>query len=595
VRYLLGDSSESGLEFNYLAFLREVVDCSVVLVEHELALEVAKERRKAREKDAHAQVQAIEELGKRAQALFGPLAKEHAEAPVGRAAAAIATAAREKIGLEASQIRSTLGVEIDAIEKDNQRLRTKSLGSLEKLLKAHDLPDATKAYEVLWTANGVKAQMRQRTQFGVEAVLTLDVPAASLFTMDLRVDRLADGVEVNALEAGGWLKKGDKLVPHKLGRYHITRVMVGNEVTIRLRTALDSSASGFDVIVPHAHERPPEAPAKVDALPSGILVDRIVGTPKELTIDKHQQAAFRQLADKLEAAARSLGEHRTALVGVEIDGTSIADHGHPLVFVERFILAIAPTVQRIARHSRSPGELVLRRLLGDDRREEIFVTTADLLKRIEGVSGKAREVFAPLHLEGGTPPASPRTRPPSILNLEKKVAPPPPPVSPSRPLPRIHPATIDLDNVEELTAETEASESGTIPVSPADEVSRSSNPDISSVRKPALIVEDEPEERPRTDTGEPEIEVSREPSVIVDDAEPDKSEPRPKTETKAEDDPDEPPPAADDKPRAKSASKPPRVKLKSEKSDRGKPSTLDNAIDAALTEQEASDAKKAEP
>lgn len=541
MRYLLGDSSESGLGFNYLAFLREVIDCSVVLVEHELALAAAQERRKAREKDASGQAQAVEELGKRAQALFGPIAKEHANAPVGRCAAAIAAATREKIGLEASQIRSALGAEVDAIEKDNQRLRTKTLASLEKLLKTHDLPDAGKAYEVLWTANGVKAQMRQRTSFGVEAVLTLDVPTSSLFTMDLRVDRLVDGLEANALEAGGWLKKGDKLVPHKLGRYHITRVMVGNELTIRLRTALDSGASGFDVIVPRPHDAPKSEQ------PSGILIDRIVGTAKEVSIDHHQQAAFRQLADKLETAARALGEHRTGLVSVEIDGTSIADHTHPLVFVERFILAIAPTVQRILRHSRSPGELVLRVLLADDRREEIFITTADLLKRIEGLTGKAREVFAPLQLEGGVPP--PRTRPPSIVNFEKKSA-PPPPATPSRPIP------LNLDTVEELTADTtRPSESGTIPVSTADEIPRTSE------RKPALIVDDDG--RPRPDTNEPEIQVSTEPTVIV----------------------------ADEPPRPDEPSKPPRMMLRSEKVDRKKPSTLDNEIDAALSE-DAADAKR---
>lgn len=520
MRYLLGDSSESGLEFNYLAFLKEVLDCSVVLVEHETALAAARDRRKAREQDAHAQAQAIEDLGKRAQALFGPIAKDNADSPLGRCASAIASATREKIAHEAAQIRSALAGELEVIEKDSQRLRTKTLASLEKLLKTHDLPDASKSYEVLWTANGVKAQMRQRTSFGVEAVLALDVPASSLFTTNLHVERVTEGVEINALESGGWLKKADKLVPHKLGRYLITRVMVGTEVTIRLRTALDSSASGFDVIVPRVHENPKHD----EVLPGGILVDRIVGTPKEVTIDKHQQASFHQLADKLEKAARALGDHRTSLVAVEIDGTSIGDHGHPLVFVERFMLAIGPTVQRIARHSRSPGELVLRRLIGDDRREEIFVTTADLLKRIEGVTGKAREAFAPLHLEGGVPPPPPRTRPPStrppsILRPPHKSGP-----FPTQP--------IDLDQVEELAAaDSDPSASGTIPVT------------TTSGRMPALIIEEEPaarDTRPRSETGDPEISVSSEATVIVD-------EPTARTE---------------DPPRAKSETKP-RVRAKS--------------------------------
>ena len=505
MRYLLGDSSESGLDFNYLAYLREVLDCSVVLIEHESALAVAKERRKARESDAHGQVQAIEDLGKRAAQLFGPIAKDHASSPLGRCAAAIGGSTRDAIATETSQVRAALQTELDVIEKDTQRLRTRTLASLEKLLKTHDLPDATRSYEVLWTANGVKAQLRQRAPFGVEAVLTLDVPAASLFTMDLRVDRIVDGVEINALEAGGWLKKGEKLVPHKLGRHHITRVTVGTDVTIRLRTTLDANASGFDVIVPRPHDG-----KLAEVLPSGILIDRVVGTTKELTIDKHQEPAFGQLADKLEAAARALDEQRTALVSVEIDGTAIGDHSHPLVFVERFILAIAPVVQRISRHSRSPGELVLRVMLGNDRREEIFVTIADLLKRIEGVTGKARDVFAPLHLENSGPPPPPsRTRPPTCR-------------CPARPRrPRRCPA---LDAARACAVVRSRGAAGAPRGRRAQRVGH--HPGLAGgfgADAPAGADLDDEPARPRSDS-EPEIEVRAEPAVVVAD-EADRSKP----------------------------------------------------------------------
>ena len=54
------------------------------------------------------------------------------------------------------------------------------------------------------------------------------LPAGSPFaTGELRVDKLADNVEIASVEAGGWIKKSDKLVPYKLGRYFVTRVSVG--------------------------------------------------------------------------------------------------------------------------------------------------------------------------------------------------------------------------------------------------------------------------------------------------------------------------------------------------------------------------------
>ena len=42
------------------------------------------------------------------------------------------------------------------------------------------------------------------------------------------------------------------------------------------------------------------------------------------------------------------------------------------------INVLAPVVQEIARRSGAPGELVLRRDLGEGRREEIYITKAEL-------------------------------------------------------------------------------------------------------------------------------------------------------------------------------------------------------------------------
>ena len=51
-------------------------------------------------------------------------------------------------------------------------------------------------------------------------------------------------------------------------------------------------------------------------------------------------------------------------------------HAKPTLLVERLIATMAPVVQEIAARSQSPGELVLRRLLSGDRREEIFLSKA---------------------------------------------------------------------------------------------------------------------------------------------------------------------------------------------------------------------------
>lgn len=414
MRYLFGDSTESELEFDYLAFLREVIDCAVVMAECEVTLAVTVEDRRARELETAAVVAAVEDLGRRAAQVVGPPASDQASTPVGRCAAAIAAAIREAVDKESMQARAALAAECEEMDRQDQRQRGRARNVLEKLLRAHDLPGAEKTLEVVWSASGTRATLRERTGFGVEAVILLEIPPSSVLGIDLRVDKLAEGVEIQTHETAGWLKKSDKVVPHKLGRYQVANVLVGNDATIvRLRGGLEANAMGFVITSRRTGDLSVE--------PSG------GGAGREVAIDERSRAGLRLLVERLEAAVRALADNRGGLLAVEIDGIPIAEHGHPRVFAERLIAAVAPTVQQIAQRSRSPGELVLRRPLGDNRREEIFISTADLWKRLDGLPLHARELFAPLQL-GGAQAKLPVDEPrPPARPAEVKPAPAPAP------------------------------------------------------------------------------------------------------------------------------------------------------------------------
>jgi hypothetical protein len=54
---------------------------------------------------------------------------------------------------------------------------------------------------------------------------------------------------------------------------------------------------------------------------------------------------------------------------------------------------MAPVVQEIAARSQSPGELVLRRLLADDRREEVFLSKSELRRKLEPLPEGERALF----------------------------------------------------------------------------------------------------------------------------------------------------------------------------------------------------------
>jgi hypothetical protein len=81
---------------------------------------------------------------------------------------------------------------------------------------------------------------------------------------------------------------------------------------------------------------------------------------------------------------------------------------------------------------------VLRRLLGDNRREEIFVSVAELVRRFQGLPADMRDVFAPLQLEGEPPPAH-EPKPPAHEPKPPAHEPKPPAAPPAAVLDQVRP------------------------------------------------------------------------------------------------------------------------------------------------------------
>lgn len=386
MRYLFGDSTESRLEINYLAFLRDAIDFGVAVLSADAGLSQARDRRAQRERAAEDAAREVEAFGRAALQVAEPLS--HGEAPVNRAAAAVARAITDAVQRELGRVRSGQGGELEQIVAELQRLRERCVSALGALLTTHDLPGAEETVTVQWggAGAGYEARLIQHAELGLEATLALEIPAGSLFAGELRVDRLAEGVEVHAPETAGWLKKEVKRVPHKLGRHHVTLASVaGGGVVMRLRASLEAGAAGFDVTVARNGDVAVERAGKGEA-DGGFPTDE-----RDLT-------GLRGLAAKLEAAVDGLRATRTGLVQAILDGKPLASHEEPAVLVERLVTVMAPVVHEIAAHSLSPRELVLKRLLGGDRREEIFLSRAELAGKLEALPAAQREVFAPLGL-----------------------------------------------------------------------------------------------------------------------------------------------------------------------------------------------------
>ncbi len=146
------------------------------------------------------------------------------------------------------------------------------------------------------------------------------------------------------------------------------------------------------------------------------------GTPDSTYIVVGDDVAkLRSLRDAVVAMVNELAEHKKGLIRAHLDETPIEQIEAPHHLVERLIATIAPMVQEIAKRTLTPGELVLKRLLSDGHREELFVSKAELWQKIEPLSPALRRAFDPLGLWESAPPVH------AVLTSVPEVAPAPPP------------------------------------------------------------------------------------------------------------------------------------------------------------------------
>src|SRR5262249_13330618 len=92
---------------------------------------------------------------------------------------------------------------------------------------------------------------------------------------------------------------------------------------------------------------------------------------------------------------------RRALLEASLDHQPLREYDRPAVLVKRLIASMTPIVQEISAHSLAPDELVLRRMLGDNRREEIFVSKSELRRKLEPLTATQRSLFDSLGLGNG--------------------------------------------------------------------------------------------------------------------------------------------------------------------------------------------------
>jgi hypothetical protein len=358
------------------------------------------------------------------RALEGPSLRAPASL-AGRCAARLQQDARDLVRSEADAARATVLAERARLAHTASKESDACTKAFEELVLAHALPD-TLGVTVVTLVGGSRyeAILECQTPYGLEWTTELDIPASHALARVLRIDRLVERLEVEAPEEGGWLHKEVRNRPQRLDRLYLAALSIHpSETAVRLRSGQDGTGAGFDILVQSEPLRVqlvriPEGGAAADA------IHDVVGD---------DAAKLQGLRDSLAVMAGELADHKKSLRKASLGGTPLPSLESPRALVDQIVASIAPTVHEIAKRSLAPGELVIKRLVGDSRREEVFVSKKELREKVEPLPPELRAAFDPLELWDGlakviVAPEAPERK------VRPEPTPPPPKVVSGRPI-----------------------------------------------------------------------------------------------------------------------------------------------------------------
>jgi hypothetical protein len=407
--YLYGDSTRFPYDWNFIETIRHAVECCVALMgaQHVIGstlsrLSTADRRRQADTTRLESITQAVE----RALAAEMSTTSEAVLRSVSRILDNARGVIREELGaleMQADRDGSSARAVIDEARGNAYR-------ALEAFLLRHDMPETEVGLRLAAHEAGYAAEGLVATPFGVDAVFDLGIPAAHEWGRPRRVADLSAGTEVHVPREAGWLSKRLEVQAVKLDRHYVSRVSIVPDRSILWLRKLPQGGPGYKVDVDSSREAP-----RISI--TGILENGNEAGDEPLPMSGEDNVHVFRLWQRVLDSTSDLPMRRHAMRSATLDDTPIARLDEPRILAERLIKALAPTVVEIARRSGAPGELVLRRDIRQGRRDEIFITKAELLEKVMTLPPGLRVVFDPLALAQS--PRSPRAPAPSVPAYEE--------------------------------------------------------------------------------------------------------------------------------------------------------------------------------
>jgi hypothetical protein len=401
--HVYGDSTPFPFDINFIELIRQAVECGVTLMSTQHAITMAVDRSGNFEQVRKAEKARLAAMSDAIKLTMTAFMSSPSERMV-RTAQRVLDTTRSVIDGEVGALEGQASGEASNTRAEVEHARMTAYRAVESFILRHDLPNTEIGLRLLAHDESYSGQALVATPFGIEAVFALTIPNAHEWGRPRRVAELSAGTEIHVPEETGWLSKRVEVQAVRLDKLVVTEVAISADHSLITLRKGARSGSGYQLEVQTDGDMPLVSVGRLNEEGTPLPTEPIALEGEDT---KHALRLWNRVAD----STRDLAMRRQAMTSANFDGKPLREHDEPQAILTRIVTVIAPVVQEIARRSGAPGELVLRRDLGEGRREEIYITKAELHEKVMTLPHTLRAVFDPFELSDG--PRSPRAPAPS--------------------------------------------------------------------------------------------------------------------------------------------------------------------------------------
>ncbi|MEM9873583.1 MAG: hypothetical protein AAF928_01740, partial [Myxococcota bacterium] len=389
MRYLYGDSSAFPLNENFIETLGAATDCAVTLIGIDEKLHRARHTQRQVETAAAKEHADVDRMAGQLEAALedDTLSKATAKVIADVKASASTHFERARRGID--------GWRDSTIEKAFLGTGPADImAPLDRFFTRHELPYT--AWGLRWRAGETDAataaaQVYAVMQRGLTATLSVAFPEGHLWSQAVRVGHLERKLGIE-LMGKNWRGR-EKMKEEVLDRLFVTKLTRTSERhAFELGRRPREGSAGFRFVMRVAGQGQPTV-QRLDGQGDA------EGEPVELS--QLDALKVKKLWRQIEEGVADLVHHRDRLLASTFHEQRVTELPTPIKVAMVIIQSVAPLARDMVSHSRTPGELQLKRDLGDGRREELFVSAATIVQKYGALTSRSRGLFGALGLEPG--------------------------------------------------------------------------------------------------------------------------------------------------------------------------------------------------